>query len=1286
VKSLLGLILVGCYLSSHGLFAQQNHDKTVRMTAVVQESPAQITLNWLAPSSGTYIITHQKLYRRYPGQDWGAEYASLATGDLTYADTKVEVGVIYEYRIVRLFSNGPLNSTGYLETGIHLREVDRRGSVILLVKDTAASAMATELTRLQEDLAGDGWHVIREDITGAQTVTEVKGIITGHYNSPLTPDVQSVFVFGRVPVPYSGLIAPDGHTNHIGAWPADLFYGEMDGTWTDTEINDTDAFGTRNDNIPGDGKYDQSIIPSAVELEVGRVDMANMLVFPDPATTENDLLLRYLTKNHDYRHLQGNYTSIPRRGLMDGGFLTYRGVDTFTSNPWWNFTAFFGAENVSTSDWFSTLNTDEYLWAFGAGGGTSLSAGGVGTSGDFGTIDSKAVFCMMLGSYFGDWDSANNFLRAPLAGTVDGLGLANMWAGRPHWHIHSMAMGETLGHGTRRSQNNVGDYSTGFGAAQVHVALMGDPTLRLFPVLPASSLAQTASAGAVALSWAVSTDSNIQGYAVYRGAADARSTGLFSRVNGALVTGTSFDDLSGIPGTAYTYMLRAVKLETSSSGTYRNSSQGIFIDAIPGAVSGPEITLSGNGEPIQSGSTGAMPGNETDYGSGEINLDVITRTFTIRNDGATDLNLNGALPVSLSGTHAADYSVTTQPGLSVLIPGASTTFQIQFSPPALGMREAVVSLASNDADEGAFTFAIAGQAVPNVPDISITTTSYRKTLAVGASDSETLSITNNGVGDLDFEIISQYAFRDSDHASGPTYDWIDISTVGTEITSWSGSGAPTDNGGSGSIPIGFDFPFYGSNQTALRVSTEGFLIFGNWVDAPSNAPVLPSLSAPQNMIGVYWDDLDLRSSFPELDQGKVYSLQIDPDTFIVQYEGVYRFSSDPMAGDERLTCQAILKSSGEIILQYKLVPTTTRYLVGIQNENLDRGLTVAANSTAITDLMAVRIFPPLEDSLLTLSATSGMTMTTLTSDITMTCDPTGFPFGDYYGLLHVTSNDPDTPIIVVDLEIEGGDEISEIELTGNENPIPFQTTTPKIGNDTKFGLLASSAPAQTKTFTIANAGGGDLTLGTLTLTGSDFTLTQPALTVLGAGVSTTFTVTFPTGLAAGTYTSIMTVPSDDANEANSPFVVEATKMTPIEGWRLENFGEISNTSPGNNEGDPDGDGVNNLSEYALGGNPNLGDAADILPTYTQDTNGRVQIHFKRDPAKTDLTYTVLASSSLKALTWDDIASSVSGAATAATPGGAFSVAESGSPTVDATVTDSETASTKRFLRLELSIP
>lgn len=1268
-------------LASPHTWALANQDKTILLTATVKESPAQIQLNWTAPTSGAYTITHQKLYRRQagvPGASWGSEYASLSTSDLSFADTSVQIGQRYEYRVVRLFSNGPLSSTGYIEAGIRLPEVDRRGAVVLLVKDSAAAAMPTELARLQQDLAGDGWQVIREDITVSQSVVDVKNLIKGHWQNPATPDVRSVFLFGRIPVPYSGLIAPDGHDDHLGAWPADVFYGEMNGTWTDTVVDDTAASGTRNDNVPGDGKYDQSFLPSAVELEVGRVDLANMTVFPNAATTENDLLLRYLNRDHQYRHRLGAYASVPRRGLVDDLF-GYRGNDTFASNAWWNYTAFFGSGNITTANWFTTLNSNTYLWAYGAGWGSYTSAAGVGTSAQFGTTASKALFNMTFGSYFGDWDTTNNFLRAPLAGTADGLGLANMWAGRPHWHIHSMAMGQSLGHGARLSQNNLGDYPTGAGGGLIHTALMGDPTLRLFPVLAVTGLGQTVSSGSVTLSWVASSDSDIQGYAIYRGASDARETGVFSRVNGGLVTTTSFTDRSGMPGTAYTYMVRAVKLETSASGTYLNSSQGAFVDASPGAVTGPEISVLGDAQPIQNGSTSSQLANQTAFASGEIHLDAIDRTFTIRNDGSTALTLSGLPVVSLSGSGASDYLVVSQPGMSVLTPGAETTFTVRFSPTVIGPREAVVSLSSDDSDEAVFTFTIAGEGIPNTPDIEIATTSFSKTLAAGETDTATLTVQNNGLGSLNYSVASEYDFRDSDDVGGPSYQWLDIAGIGTEVTDWSGTPYATDNGGSSSLPIGFDFPFYGTDFSDVVVSTEGFLTFGNWVDAPTNAAVLPNLGAPGNMIAVYWDDLDLRG-----DEGKVYYLQLDPDTFVVQYEGVYQYNSEPAPEDERLTCQVILKSSGEVILQYKSVPTTESYLVGIQNSELNQGLTVAAMSNQISNGMAVRILPPVETQWFSLSVSSGMTSPASTSDITLTFDPSAIPFDDYFGRLWVDSNDPDTARVEIDLAMQGGMLVPEIAVTGNGRPIPYQSVISSLQNDTDLGELAPGAAAQLRSYTIQNTGHADLNLGALSVTGSDFILTQPTVTTLASGSSTTFQLSFASGKPVGDYSATLTIPSNDTNEGSFTFVVEAKNLTLLEDWRLGHFSSSENADQGADDADPDFDGMVNLVEYALGGDPLVHDALSLLPTLSDDGAGRTNFLFTRDAAKTDITYTVQVSNTMEPGSWVGIASSSAGGIT--TESGAHAVVESGSSPVNVTVTDSELNPSRRFFRLLVAAP
>src|SRR5437870_5446470 len=169
---------------------------------------------------------------------------------------------------------------------------------------------------------------------------------------------------------------------------------------------------------------------------------------------------------------------------------------------------------------------------------------------------------MFIGSYFGDWDSESNFLRAALG---SGYCLTTAWAGRPHWFYHHMGLGETIGYSTLITQNNSGLYENqmNYGAHQVHQALLGDPTLRMHPVIPVNSLHATVNGGSITLNWNASSDSAVVGYHVYRG---GMPNGGFTRLTGTPVTWTSFTDSAY--SSSYTYMVRAVKLETAGGGTY----------------------------------------------------------------------------------------------------------------------------------------------------------------------------------------------------------------------------------------------------------------------------------------------------------------------------------------------------------------------------------------------------------------------------------------------------------------------------------------------------------------------------------------------------------------------------------------------------------------------------------------------------------------------------------------------------------------------------------------------
>src|SRR5262249_3241972 len=154
-------------------------------------------------------------------------------------------GTRYEYQVLR---SAGVTGYGYIASGIDVPLVDDRGKVVLVVDSSMSAPLATELTRLIQDLAGDGCTVLRHDVSRTASVPSVKALIKADYLADPT-HVNAIFLFGHVPVPYSGDIAPDGHSNHIGAWPADIYYADMTGTWTDT----ANYGGTgRQNNVPGD--------------------------------------------------------------------------------------------------------------------------------------------------------------------------------------------------------------------------------------------------------------------------------------------------------------------------------------------------------------------------------------------------------------------------------------------------------------------------------------------------------------------------------------------------------------------------------------------------------------------------------------------------------------------------------------------------------------------------------------------------------------------------------------------------------------------------------------------------------------------------------------------------------------------------------------------------------------------------------------------------------------------------------------------------------------------------
>lgn len=525
-----------------------------------------ITLNWPAENwSGNWVV-----YRRADLNtgSWGTAIATLGGTVNTYTDATAQAGKSYEYLVAKTNTQGS-QALGYIYAGNRYTEQPVQGGLILLVDSNYLKPLASELNRLKKQLHREGWQVTQVNAGRKEKASKVRDRVIAEFDRR-QGKVRTLMIIGHVPVPYSGdfsassIPPPDGHVegsgNHTGAWPADGYYGDMDGIWGDIAVDRTTGHTSRLYNVPGDGKFDPTKFPGDVELEVGRIDFFDM-----PAFSKNDTLLmrKYLNRNHLWRN--GMLTTV-ERGLIDNNFT---GLN-LASTGYHNLSAMLPIDSVfDNRDYFSAQKAAPYLWSYGCGAGSYTSCSGVGNTSNFVADSLQNIFTILAGSFFGDWDNQNALMRAALCNSA----LTCFWGGIPKWYVHQMGLGMNIGFGTRVSMNNQDFYFNGafnYSQNSVHMALMGDPTLKMRHLPAVKSLTARRQSGNIKLNWP-KAKGNFDGYVVYRFDSASNS---YTRLNKNYIIKDSFFADSSIyynlfRGTV-NYAVRTIKLETTASGSWYN--------------------------------------------------------------------------------------------------------------------------------------------------------------------------------------------------------------------------------------------------------------------------------------------------------------------------------------------------------------------------------------------------------------------------------------------------------------------------------------------------------------------------------------------------------------------------------------------------------------------------------------------------------------------------------------------------------------------------------------------
>ncbi|MCO6495188.1 MAG: T9SS type A sorting domain-containing protein [Bacteroidetes bacterium] len=553
-------------------------ERAVSAYATITENPPKIILNW---ETNGFIVSTQ-IYRKLKTEVSFpvTPIATINAPSNSYSDEDVEIGTQYDYLFVQQTSFTANNSAvtfawGELSAGIKIGIEPFKGK-LLLVADTAIQInLAEKFERFINDLIEDGWVVSVADKTDGDSVKSIKTKISEWYQKDKNYS-KAVILLGNIPVPYSGNFGsfdvsspPDGHVpDHNGAWVADVYYGIMNESGFTDYAENTGANREANKNRPDDGKFDQSFIPDNVDLQIGRIDMSNLDAVGLNYIGRTE---RYLDKDHAYRNKQ--YV-VPQRYIFEDR-LGLLGTEAPGRLHFWQ-RGLFEKDSIKqvSNVFFSTVKSTPCLWS-----GVTTSAGytslnGIGSVNEFkDTVYS--VFSNYFGSYFGDWDNNNNFLRGSIAGP--GYTLTSVWDGRPMYHFCQMALGENIGFSLVQTQNNqLTNNSMAFypGIYQrgMYLSLLGDPTLRLHTVYPVSNLDVIAinDNKKTKLTWNPSPEQGLEGYIVYR---SNKPEGPYYDITHAIITETQFTDDLPIFGDNY-YMVKAVKYETTPSGTYYNVSQG----------------------------------------------------------------------------------------------------------------------------------------------------------------------------------------------------------------------------------------------------------------------------------------------------------------------------------------------------------------------------------------------------------------------------------------------------------------------------------------------------------------------------------------------------------------------------------------------------------------------------------------------------------------------------------------------------------------------------------------
>ncbi|MFT3703859.1 MAG: S8 family serine peptidase [Agriterribacter sp.] len=377
---------------------------------------------------------------------------------------------------------------------------------------------------------------------------------------------------------------------------------------------------------------------------------------------------------------------------------------------------------------------------------------------------------------------------------------------------------------------------------------------------------------------------------------------------------------------------------------------------------------------------------------------------------------------------SADNHFTNISLPDTLYPGDSGLLTIRFTPTTAGLKQAVITIASNG---GTLKLSATGSGV-EPPVMMLSGVPVQIVAKADSTGKNTFTISNKtgkyplnysfpaiaavskakaaGTLQAGTEPFGQYLWIDDKEPGGPVYSWTDIAATGIDIT----AALATEKKTAKLFPLGFPMRIYDDTVSQLYVTSLGMLSFnypGSFNTFSASLPI--TNDAVQGCIAPLWYQV----SEPGIKANMKVYIKYEPGKFIVQYSDVEQFDGSFFGGGTyslgKATYQVTLYSDGKIAFTYKDVSNAQwvpNALIGLENKAETKGYSIAdwqnAQPWLPTDNSVVWFIPVTPQFITSVKALNGAVAPGDSVKIEVTASAKNLIDSTYKNELTLTTNDP----------------------------------------------------------------------------------------------------------------------------------------------------------------------------------------------------------------------------------------------------------------------------------------